>query len=192
MISTAFSTEPHYVQAVRGLLRMHELEIQGLGDSPQADTIRDALEGQWLQLTEEERNRLTGLSEDLYSLSEPSDTREMNAQAQRQLIEAYEARQAQNWDKALELLRSWGTHIDPALRAYLQGRTWLEAGDSATAAVFFQRASELEPENSGYRMIYLHALSSVDPSAADRIADEILKSCDRYSHDQIFKPLNIA
>jgi tetratricopeptide (TPR) repeat protein len=191
MINSAFSNEQHYRESVRGLLQLHELEVQGQGDSPEADAVRDSLEGVWSLLSEIERKRLTGLSEDLYSLSEPVITKEMNPQAQRKLVEAYESRQSRNWDKTLEILRRWGTHLDPALSAYVKGSTWMEAGDDATAVLFMKRASELDPENSRYKVIYLHTLSRVDAVAAERLSDEILCSHKQYPNDEVVKAADI-
>jgi uncharacterized protein HemY len=74
----------------------------------------------------------------------------MDPQAQQRLVEAIEARQAGEWDKALELLRRWGKHVDPALLAYLRGSIWQGAGDYATAALFFEEAARLAPDNENY------------------------------------------
>jgi uncharacterized protein HemY len=71
----------------------------------------------------------------------------MDPQARRKLVEALQARQAGEWDKALELFRRWGKYLDPAVLAYLRGSVWQEAGDSATAALFFAEAGRLAPDN---------------------------------------------
>lgn len=49
----------------RLLGKLHELITQGEGDSAEADAIRDEMDGPWYALTEQERERLNGLSEDL-------------------------------------------------------------------------------------------------------------------------------
>ncbi len=141
MPTTRFSNEPHYVESVRALLRLHEFEVAGASESSEADAVRDSLERPWLLLSEPERKRITGLSEDLYSITIPTATAEMTPQAQCGLIEAFEARKAGRWDQALELMRQWGTHIEPALCSYLRGSIWMEAGDSSTASVFFRHAA---------------------------------------------------
>jgi hypothetical protein len=96
-----------YLAIVRGLRELHELTAAGRLDSPEADAVRDATDAPWEALTVEERRRISGLSEDLYSISDPARTgvREMNPQAQARLVDADQARQGGEWDRALELLR---------------------------------------------------------------------------------------
>ncbi len=55
-----------YAESLRGLLRLHELEVAGESESDQAEAVRDSLEGPWRLLTDTEKERITGLSEDLY------------------------------------------------------------------------------------------------------------------------------
>ena len=95
---------------------------------------------------------VSGLSEDLYSISEPADepARELNPQAQAKVTDAFIARESGQWDRALELLRRWGKYVPPAMLSYLRGSIWLEAGDPATASLFYGHAADLEPQNGNY------------------------------------------
>jgi tetratricopeptide (TPR) repeat protein len=171
-----------YRAYVRGLRELHRLSVAGKEDSPESDAIRDATDGPWEALSEVERERVGNLSEDLYSLEEPPlAAQALNPQAQAKLNEAFEARQRGEWDRALDLLRRWRAHIDPALVSYLRGSIWLEAGDPATAALFFEHASNLSPEIEGYQFLYLTALDRSDPSAGQKRATAILKSPDIFS-----------
>ena len=166
---------PSYLAMVQGTRELHELLAVGKDDSPEADAIRDATDGPWQMLSELERNRIRNLSEDLYSLVEPPPAKQpMNSQAQVKLSEAIEARQRGEWDGALELLRRCRAYLDPALVSHLRGSIWLEAGDPATAAVFFEHASKLDQDNEIYLAMFLHALSLADPAAARQRADQIL------------------
>jgi tetratricopeptide (TPR) repeat protein len=141
-----FSTTPAYVQSIRGLLRLHQLAEAGKDESPEADAIRDNLERPWHELSEIEKQRIAGLSEDLYSISEPvGQALEMEPQAQRKVREAIAARQAGSWDKALKLLRTWGKYLDPAVLSFLRATVWESAGDSETAAIFYEHAARLDP-----------------------------------------------
>ncbi len=99
----------NYRAVVRAIRELHRLNQAGLEDSPEADAIRDASDAAWEALSEVERKRVGGLSEDLYSLSEPpaGEGQEGNPQAQTRLNDAFEARQRGDWDRALELLRRW-------------------------------------------------------------------------------------
>jgi tetratricopeptide (TPR) repeat protein len=166
MAPKPLTMNPSYVAMMRGTRELHQFLAAGKDDSPEADAIRDATDGPWKALSEVERNRIRNLSEDLYSLVEPPPPAQpMNPQAQAKLNAAYEARQRGDWDRALDLLRRWRAHIDPALVSYLRGSIWLEAGDAATAALFFEHACELNPEAENYQFLYLTALDMSDPSA---------------------------
>jgi tetratricopeptide (TPR) repeat protein len=182
MARQPLAMSPNYLAVVRGIRELHRLTLSGRDESPEADAVRDATDGPWEGLSEAERKRASGLSEDLYSISEPpaDGPREMNPQAQARLNDAVEARQRGEWDRALELLRRWGNYVSPALVSYLRGSIWLEAGDPETAVLFYEHASRLQPENGNYLAIFLHTLDAVDPPAARRRAQEILKDPDRY------------
>ena len=102
---------PSYLAMVRGNRELHQLLAAGKDDSPEAEAIRDATDVPWEALSEVERNRVRGLSEDLYSLVEPPAAPEpMTPQARSTLKEAYEAKQRGEWDKAL---RSPAALADP-------------------------------------------------------------------------------
>jgi tetratricopeptide (TPR) repeat protein len=171
-----------FLATVRGLRELHQLTAAGRLDSPEADAVRDATDAPWEALTETEKKRVGGLSEDLYSITEPARTavKELNPQAQARLVDIYQARQRGEWDRVFELLRRWKAYLDPSLLSYLRGSTWLEAGDPATAAIFYEHASELQPDNGNYLAFYLNTLHTVAPSEATRRAEEILQSPDNY------------
>ena len=181
MVRQPFSTRPAYVQSVRGLLQLHVLTEAGQDESPEADAIRDSLERPWYELSEAEKNRVTGLSEDLYSINESSgQPLPMNPQAQRKVLEAVEARQAGEWDKALALLRRWGKHIDPAVLSFLRGSVWQEAGDSETAILFYQHAARLDPGDDKFTCIYLSALRKSNFGAALTRARDIVADAENH------------
>jgi hypothetical protein len=173
----------NYLAVVRGLHELHRLAIAGRQDSLEADAVRDATDVPWQALTEVEKRRLSGLSEDLYSITDqPQATpREIDPQAQSRLVEAYQARQRGEWDRALELLRRWARYIEPSILSYLRGSTWLGAGDPQTAAAFFEHASSLQPNNSNYAAMLLRTFNRFDPREAGRRAAEIIESPDRYA-----------
>src|SRR2546423_1356575 len=94
---------PSFKLVAKGLVELHRLIKDGKDDSPEAESVRDALDTPLKALNRTEKERAQLLSEDLYSVSEPSvaTTQEMNPQAQLQLNEAFEARQSREWDRAL-------------------------------------------------------------------------------------------
>src|SRR5688572_3855704 len=113
MTRRTFPTNPNYVQSVRGLHQLHALLLAGRSEDAEADAVRASLERPWRCLSEAERKRITGLSADLDAIGgAPGEVQPMNPQAQRRLVEAFEARQAGEWDKALDLLRRWGKYVD--------------------------------------------------------------------------------
>jgi hypothetical protein len=159
---------------VRGVRELHQLSVAGNEDSPEADAIRDATDLPWEALSEVERERVGNLSEDLYSLVEPPPAAQpMNSQAQAKLLEAIDARQRGEWDKALDLLRRWRTHFDPALVSYLRGSIWLDAGDPETASLFYQHAFKLEPGSENYRAMFLYASNIANPAATREEAESV-------------------
>jgi tetratricopeptide (TPR) repeat protein len=173
---------PNYLAMVRGTRELHRLlAAGGKDDSPEAGAIRDATDGPWEALSEVERNRVRNLSEDLYSLVEPPPAvQPMNPQAQAKLNEAFEAKQRGEWDRALDLLRRWRAYIDPALVSYLRGSIWLEAGDPWTAALFYEHAFKLQPDNENYQAMFLYALNIADPTAAKKFAEDILREYKKF------------
>jgi tetratricopeptide (TPR) repeat protein len=175
VVGQPFSIRTAYYQSIRGLLRLHAITQNGETETPEAEAIRDSLEHPWCDLSEAEKKRITGLSEDLYTISDPpSEPPPMNPQAQRKLLEALQARQSGDWDTALELLRRWGKHLDPGILSFLRGTVWLAAGDSETATAFFQHAAQLDPNDGDFMHMYLCALRKSQPSIALTRAREIV------------------
>ena len=175
-----FTLNPSFLAMARGVRELHLLMAEGKDDSPEAEALRDATDAPWESLSEIERRRVRNLSEDLYSLHEPvSPVLPTNPQAQPKLGDAVEARKQGDWDRALDLLRRWGSYVDPALVSYLRGAIWLEAGDPATAALFYEHAAKLQPDNENFLAMFLHAKGISDPDEARRRAEEILQEPDK-------------
>lgn len=176
-----FPTNANYLAELRSLLALHRLWVAGKGESPEADAIRDASDGTWHALSEVEQKRLRGLSEDLNEICDyrpDAPIKEMNPQAQARFVEANEARQRGEWDRALELLRRWRQYITPALLAYLRGGIWYAAGDAETAAVFHEHAARVEPNMTKYQVRWLDVLQKADFAKAVAIAHEIMQNPD--------------
>jgi tetratricopeptide (TPR) repeat protein len=172
---------PSYLAYARGIRELHRLALEGREDSPEADAVREATDGPWLALSETERERLGGLSEDLYSISEPaSEFLEANPQAQERVLEAVEAYERGEWDRALVLLRRFSKYLSPALLSYLRGSIWLAAGDAETAVLFCDHAAQFEPKNGNYLTCYLKSLDRVDPTEARRRSEVILGDAENY------------
>jgi tetratricopeptide (TPR) repeat protein len=193
MAAKPLTMNPNYLAMVRGTRELHQLLAAGKDDSPEADAIRNATDGPWEALSEVERNRVRNLSEDLYSLVEPPPAAQpMNPQAQAKLLEISETGRRGEWDRALDLLRRWRAYIDPALVSYLRGSIWLEAGDPATAALFYEQAFELEPSNGNYHAMFLYALNIADPDVARKRAEEVLREYEKSSPTAVARAADIT
>jgi tetratricopeptide (TPR) repeat protein len=194
MTRQPFAMSPHYLAVVHGARELHRLTLVAQDESPEADAIRDAIDGPWEALTEVERERVSGLSEDLYSISDPSEPgpQAMNPQAQARLIDALEAFGQGEWDRALGLLRRWGKHVSHALVSYLRGEIWLEAGDPETAVLFCEHAANLVPESGNYLDRFLHVLKVVDPAKARQRAEEILRNADNFPPVAVVQAVDIV
>ncbi len=144
MVRRPFSTSPAYAQSIRGLLRLHALSLLGQDETQEAEEIRDRLGPVWNDLTEAEKKRLAGLSEDLRSLREPpAEVLARIAEVQSSLDEAEKAQRSGDWDAALELLRSCQRYVEPFILSFLRRSVWEEAGDHETGAVLDQSFHEL-------------------------------------------------
>lgn len=133
-----------------GLLRLHQLSLSGEDESQEADHVREAMNELWEDLSKVEKDRFTGLSKDLYAISDgPAQPFEPISaeQTQAKLGEVIEARERGDWDLALDLLRRWEKHIPPAIVSHQRGEIWQSACEPGVAAVFFSHASHIEPDN---------------------------------------------
>src|SRR5260370_15902786 len=126
---------PSYQAVIRALLRMHRFTLDGQDESDEVDALRESMNEPWEGLSNAERDRVTGLSKDLYEISDGAArvTEPMNPQAQGKLNEAYEARERGEWDRALGLLRRWGKYVPPGLLSYLRGTIWRDMGNAELA-----------------------------------------------------------
>ncbi len=181
MRKRSFSKDPNYLQAIRGLHRLHSLTVTGKDQTAEADEVRDDLDQSWNRLSEVERNRLEGLSEDLYSLSDPQEpAKDMNPQATKNFAAVLEAGKNSDWDNALGLLRRWCRYIDPSLLSYMRGSIWQEAGDDSTATLFYGSAYDGDQNNGNYATLYLLSLTKSDAPAGIALAERIIRNDDAY------------
>jgi tetratricopeptide (TPR) repeat protein len=185
---------PSFKLVAKGLVALHRLIKEGKDDSPEAESVRDALDAPLKALNRAEKERAQWLSEDLYSVSEPpaeNTRKEKNPQAEKRLIEAFEALRSKQWDRALVLLRRWKEYIAPASLSYLRGSIWLEAGNPDVATVFYGHASETDPANANYRALYLGALAESDPIAASKLSRRVLDNTENNAPLLVAEAANI-
>jgi tetratricopeptide (TPR) repeat protein len=191
MPKNALTMSSPYIAYVRGLLRLHQLDVDERSESDEAEAVRDSLEAPWSLMSTSERERIKGLSADLYGISDPATTVAPTNESQRAILEAMEARKLGNWDESLGLIRTFENHFEPGLIAYVRGSVWMEAGDDLTASVFFKHAFDLHKDNDNYRIMYLTTLASAEPVQALRLANEILQAANANSPQVVTKAADI-
>ncbi len=177
---------PSFKLVAKGLVELHRLIREGKDDSPEAESVRDTLEGPLKALNRAEKERAQWLSEDLYSVSAPpaaAGQASMDADAQRQLNAAIEARDRGDWDGALGLFRGLQDNISPDLLSFYRGVIWADAGYPDVAVEFFNHASDRDPANAHYRELYMEALADAAPEAARVLAEQVL--ADEISNDPL-------
>lgn len=167
---------PVYREMVSGLLRLHRYTAEGRDKSPEYHELCATMEGYWGQLTAVEMERLGGLSEDLYTVSDPprEELEPMTAQGQAEFTAAHEARARGDWDTALALLRKLDKIVPPAILAYLRGTIWEGLDEKQVAVVFHERAWGLDSDNQALQAAFLNVLKWTDGKRALALAEPIL------------------
>lgn len=119
------------------LLQLHALIREDRDEPEQTDVIRDAMDGPWHALTEEEKSLVRRLSADLNNIGN-RDVAEKRDTAVLEHIEA--ALKASDWMTLLDVLQQHALHISPAARARLRGDAWFALGVPGAACLFYQDA----------------------------------------------------
>src|SRR5437879_4699112 len=113
------------------LLRLHALFVNGKEDDPEADAIRDQMDEPWYAMTEQEQERVGGLSEDLYTLAEGgAKAVPMSRVEQEQWEQEARAKlRVEEPDGTLEFLRrAYPAGLPPFAIPFLQSRCWESIG----------------------------------------------------------------
>src|SRR5713101_5688082 len=150
------------------LLELHQLFAEGKEETEEAEAIRDLMDSPWNDLGQPDRDRLNGLSEDLYAFGESrsksnamsmKENMELGAEIQRGFL-------ANNWDRTLHLLRA-GPPAPPGMIPFMQARCWEKLGYLEVALVFAQQAERLNPrEYAVVALHYLQQLGRIDQALA--------------------------
>jgi hypothetical protein len=154
------------VPAVRAysklLLELDDLMAAGKGNGPEADEIRERMEQPWNALTEQERERVGGLSEDLYALADGGPKSVPMSEAERARW-AQEARRvladANQPEAALAFLRRPFPQGVPAyVIPFLQSRLWESLDDLEVSLRFMREAERHDPSQAIDVLILLEKL----------------------------------
>jgi tetratricopeptide (TPR) repeat protein len=140
-----------YERVLEGYRKLHALTLAGRDQTDEADAVREELDEPWERLTPEERERIGGLSEDLYSLSDPLPVaRRPDPQADANLDKARALYRSGRYDEALNALRPSAAVADPAEVSLLRGRIWQALGSEETAVLFITHAASLRPAGTEF------------------------------------------
>ena len=159
-----------------GLLYQLELAMQSGGcESPEADDLRERMEGPGANLSREEVDVIKGISADLYSLSDPPHEHlPMPENVSNELDRLPELLRSKQYHRALDLLRKHEKYITPARLAFHRGKVWKEIGEAEIADDFFGLAwkyVDLDPDDISPSF---SALIEIDPQLARSEAEKIV------------------
>src|SRR5262249_38530517 len=137
MPSSETAAEPAVRTYARLLHQLHRFIAEGTGDSDEADIVRDEMDAPWYAMTKVEQERVGGLSEDLYALAGISAKPLPLSPTERSRWEQdiRNARDSENWDQMLKLLRCPPADMPSAAVAFMQAQCWESLGDLETARV---------------------------------------------------------
>jgi hypothetical protein len=154
MATTLTGKESPAHLAVEQVLKLHELSLQGKGNSPEATAACDTMEATWHAMSRQEQERVGGLSEDLYTLQDGGAKQvEMTPAERQQWAEeakvAFAAHASEDYDSTLAFLRrpapeGLPRHIIP----FLQGRCWEHLGEVQVALLFMREAERIDPSQA--------------------------------------------
>jgi tetratricopeptide (TPR) repeat protein len=156
MVAASQSPPAEFLRSLELLKRLHLLSMADNDQAEEADQIRDAMERLWWRLTDLERQRLEGLSGDLYSIGESQRT--LSRVPATALREFEAATIAQDWDKALTVLREHEQSLPTADVAAMRAVAWGSIGYHDIAVLFFAEAVRLSPDDTRLKCLYLRAL----------------------------------
>ncbi len=189
-MSNQFFQNADFVEYTKLLYELHSAMRESGDESTEAEKIRDRMDEPGSRLSPDEIAVVQGISADFYSVADPLPTAILprTAEVNVDLVAVRRARDTRDFHLALDVLRRRAAHLEPSAVSFLRGRIWMAAGQPAIAALFLERAAELQPANPSYRSIALEVLSAADPQRARQHAGEIL----RNSEDQPARLVLIA
>jgi hypothetical protein len=164
--------------ALHETLRLHQLSIEGKGNSAEATAACDAMEAPWNAMSRREQERVGGLSEDLYTLQDGGAKQVEMSPAERQRWEeeantAFAAYAHGDYDTTLTFLRrpaplGLPRHIVP----FLQAKCWEHLGEVQVALLFMREAERFDPSQAVSVFTLLQQVGS--PEEVERYTHRIL------------------
>jgi len=181
-----FAENPIYVQHEEFVQNLHALIASGQGDSGEADAIRDEMDDTYLALSQDERDRLGGLSADLYMLTDEEIFEDsVISDPMRRKIYFEKLVNAGNWVDLLKILRQETPWVDYATRAWMRGNIYERLGHLQTSILFYKKAIQLNNKEWLFDLSLLGAYDKMQlASDAMELANRIVTEC--KSPDAVF------
>ena len=177
MSRAEFFQNADFREYVRMLGMLHQLIRRNQPETPEADELREAMDGP--VLNPEEVAEATAISADFSQFSRRKTwiAKPVPAAARAGLQQVADDFREGRQFEALRSLRARKGYLPPHQVAYSRGRIWSKLGFPNIAAEYFLTAAESE-ENANYRYMYLHELAKADPEQAVREAREMIANAD--------------
>ncbi len=144
-------------QHIKQTLELHRLIREGLGDTDEADALRDAMHETWDQLSPDDLPIVHGLSADLYSLTGDETNNPEHAEPANPPMLAEALRQG-DWRQVLEIARRLQHVVDEDIRAYCRARAWAGLGLYDAAIEFIDHAARMTTARPTYVIVGLDYL----------------------------------
>jgi len=153
-----FSDNPDYFQYETLLKELHRFIAAGLGDSDEAEAVREDMDAPEQRLTQDEIMRLNGLSADLYMLQD-DEVYEKHGETREELRASLKsALDRHDHEAILSLLRKGTPFLTTGQVAALRGRCYAALGHLETALLFMHYALRHEPEEAMHGMFIVGLL----------------------------------
>ena len=168
--------------------RIVKTHLDARWDAPsteESEAEDDWFHDQWLQLADDQRRRLCGLSADLHSLRDQEKLTAPDGPPRTEQQLASETQQAllhRDWDRVLSLLRVPPRFQPQAVVDYLRGRAWMGSGEPQVALLFFDNAARRDPSNLAYPSLALECLNAIPDW------QEALARAERYRASETVPP----
>jgi tetratricopeptide (TPR) repeat protein len=155
-----FAANPLYVEYESLLRQLNQLAAEGNDESAEADAIRDRMETLHWKLSPAERERLRGLSSDLYMLQdeevyEPLPDGVTQESLRRSMRDAWEVK---DYSQLLLILRKGPKFLAPDQVAFYRFYSYEGLGHYESSLEFLRYAIQLNHENWMYKGQLLNSL----------------------------------
>jgi hypothetical protein len=151
MSSGMFADHPDYIKYEHLLIRLNDRMARGLGETEEADALREEMFDLRQGLSNEEEARLEGLSADLYMLQDDEvfEQASPDERAPESLAgELASARRAGDWERALSVLRKGHDYLPRSEVAHVRAQCYERLGHIKSSQLFADYAARLDPANS--------------------------------------------